>query len=487
MREELTKLSIAELQEKLYSKQVTARQLVEAYRAVIAKDNANLNVYLETFDDADEIADLLQKKIDAGEQLPLLGIPFAMKDNILIEGKRCGAASKALDGYVAPYSATVSEKLAAAGAICLGRVNMDEFAMGGSTEHSAFGVTKNPHDDSRVSGGSSGGSAAAVAANMAAFAIGSDTGGSVRQPSSFCGVVGLKPTYGSVSRHGLIAMTSSLDVIGPIGRTVSDVEQVFNVIKGKDPMDATTESSVTRFDSMWRGSASGTKRIGVPRAFISQGLDEDVKANFDASVQKLADAGYEIIDVSMPNLLYSLSMYYIIMPAEVSSNMARFDGIRFGGHKDGPNLLEDYMKTRGELLGAEVRRRIILGTYVLSSGYYDAYYGKARAIRENIKKDFAEALKTCDAIVMPTSPVPAFEIGERSHDPLQMYLADIFTVSANLAGVPAMSVPSGTVSRTNKIGKQANLPVSIQILGAPFSEQTLFDIGRAFEKIDRNG
>jgi aspartyl-tRNA(Asn)/glutamyl-tRNA(Gln) amidotransferase subunit A len=487
MSVELTHLSVAQLQAKLYAKEVTARQLVEAYRASIAKDNARLNVYLETFDDADEIADTLQKKIDAGERLPLLGVPYAMKDNILIEGKKASAASKALEGYVAPYSATVSEKLAAAGAICLGRVNMDEFAMGGSTENSAFGPTRNPRDDSRVPGGTSGGSAAAVAADMAAFAIGSDTGGSIRQPSAFCGVVGLKPTYGAVSRHGLIAMTSSFDVIGPIGRTVDDVALVFDVIAGKDPMDGTTADAADAARKTGIEAKPQKRRIGVPRAFVSQGLDEDIKANFEASVEALAAAGYEIVDVTMGNLLYSLAAYYVIMPAEVSSNMARFDGIRFGAHKDGANLLEDYVKTRGETLGAEVRRRIILGTYVLSSGYYDAYYAKAIAIRQAIRKDFTDALAECDAIAMPVSPVAAFEIGERSHDPLQMYLADIFTVSANLAGVPAISIPCGTVSRTNKAGTKADLPLGLQLLGAPFGEQTLFDIGRAFEKIKGNG
>jgi aspartyl-tRNA(Asn)/glutamyl-tRNA(Gln) amidotransferase subunit A len=351
---------------------------------------------------------------------------------------------------------------------------MDEFAMGGSTENSAFGVTKNPYDNERVAGGSSGGSAAALSMNSCLGALGSDTGGSIRQPASFCGVVGLKPTYGAVSRYGVMAMASSLDQIGPFGKTVEDAEIIFNVIKGKDPMDATS------FD----GASSKIKNnisemtIGVPKTFLQKGVDSEVLSNFDSSIESLKSLGAKVVEIDLPNIKYSLPVYYIIMPAEVSSNLARFDGVKYGLHKNGENIIDDYFKTRADGFGKEVRRRVMLGTYVLSSGYYDSYYGKALSVREMIKKDFENVFDGVDVVAMPTSPVPAFKIGERTMDPISMYLADIFTVSANLAEIPAISVPSGFVEKDGK-----NLPLGIQFLAPKFCEETLFTLGKSFENI----
>jgi aspartyl-tRNA(Asn)/glutamyl-tRNA(Gln) amidotransferase subunit A len=345
---------------------------------------------------------------------------------------------------------------------------MDEFAMGGSTENSAFGPTRNPHDTTRVPGGTSGGSAAAVAMGSVLGSIGSDTGGSIRQPASFCGVVGMKPTYGRVSRYGLMAMGSSLDQIGPFGKTVEDAEIIFKVISGHDVMDST--SVPEKLAVSGRGKP---KSIGVPRDFIAEGLDEEVRANFEESLEKLKRLGYEVKDISVPDLKYSLATYYIIMPAEVSTNLSRFDGIKYGLSKDGGDMASSYLKTRGEGFGKEARRRIILGTYVLSSGYYDAYYNKANAVRSLIRRELKEAFEGVDAIVTPTSPVPAFKIGERSEDPLSMYLADIFTVPVNMSGIPAISVPSGKT--------KGGLPLGLQIMAPHFGEDVLFEIGKNFE------
>jgi aspartyl-tRNA(Asn)/glutamyl-tRNA(Gln) amidotransferase subunit A len=419
------------------------------------------------FDDVLAQADKADERLKSGEiDNLLLGIPLAIKDNILIEGKRAGSASKVLEGYVAPWSATAIKKLIDKGVVFIGRTNMDEFAMGGSTENSAYGVTKNPHDTSRVPGGSSGGSAVAVAANLALGALGSDTGGSIREPAAFCGVVGYKPSYGAVSRHGLMAMASSLDQIGPFAKTVEDAEIIFNALKGVDSYDATTTLTLKKGEKKMR--------IGiVPKLFEMEGIDPEVKAAFDISVSELKGKGYEIVDVELPHLDYSLAVYYIICPAEVSSNMSRFDGVRFGAKVGGDNLLQDYMRTRGELLGAEVKRRIMIGTYVLSSGYYDSYYGKAGAVRELINADFRNAFQKVDAILMPTTPVPAFKIGEKSADPLEMYLADIFTVAANIAGTPAISIPKG--ESTSK------LPIGMQLIGAFKEDEKLLDIAKDLE------
>jgi aspartyl-tRNA(Asn)/glutamyl-tRNA(Gln) amidotransferase subunit A len=350
---------------------------------------------------------------------------------------------------------------------------MDDGAMGGSTENSAYGPTKNPHDLSRVPGGSSGGSAAVVAGDMALVALGSDTGGSIRQPASYCGVIGLKPTYGSVSRSGLMAMASSLDVIGPITKNIEDAEKVYNIIKGKDPMDSTSRDQTV-------GEVGGeekrtVKKIGVPRSFLRQGIDADVEKVFNDSLEKLQKEGLEIVDIDLPLLPYSLAVYYIIMPAEVSSNLARIDGVRFGQREEGKDLFDVYSKTKGKLFGKEVRRRIMLGTYVLSSGYYDSYYGKALALRDKIKMDFINSFKSVDAIAMPTAPTPAFKIGKNSNDPLQMYLEDIFTVGANLSGMPAISIPAGHKTEEGK-----KLPIGIQFIAPEFGENILFELGKKF-------
>jgi aspartyl-tRNA(Asn)/glutamyl-tRNA(Gln) amidotransferase subunit A len=465
---DLATLSITEALQKIEAKEITSLDLVRAAKAHIDKSNADLNIYLEVFADIEEQA----KAADALRQAqgksahPLLGIPLAIKDNILIEGRRASGASKILENYVASYDATVITKLKEAGAIFLGRVNMDEFAMGGSTENSAFGPTKNPLDTSRVPGGSSGGSAAAVAGQMGQAALGSDTGGSIREPASFCGLVGLKPTYGSVSRSGLMALGSSLDQIGPLTKTVEDAEIIFNVIRGKDVLDSTT------IDADTYPAHKTTKKIGVPRHLFVEGVDKDVLERFEESLKKMEAAGYELVDIKLPSAPLALAMYYIIMPAEASSNLARFDGVRYGLARVGDSLLEDYAITKGEGFGPEVRRRIMLGTYVLSAGYYDAYYGKALAAREALAREYRDALLEVDVIATPTAPCPATKIGEKS-DPLSMYLMDVFTVPANLTGNPALSVPMGTVARDGK-----DLPVGLQLTAAHGDEASLFACGK---------
>lgn len=467
---DFSKLTIKTAQEGFKNGDFTVKDLVNHYLEQIKEKNDDINAYLEIYDDVIAQAEVAQKRIDAGEGTELTGIPIALKDNLLVKGRLQSAASKILEGYKGTYTATAVQKLIDAGAVLMGRANMDEFAMGGSTENSAYGVTKNPIDTGRVAGGSSGGSAAVVAMDGAMVALGSDTGGSIRQPASFCGVVGLKPTYGSVSRHGLIAMSSSLDVIGPITKNTEDAEIVFNIIKGKDPKDSTSVESDDNSGSI--------KKIGVPRDFLKEGIDEDVLKQFNDSLDKLEKEGYEIVDVDLPSLKYSLAVYYILMPAEVSSNMARYDGIKYGVSIEGDNLIDGYFKTRGQLLGAEVKRRIMLGTYVLSAGYTDQYYRKGWQVRNLMKDDFKKAYESVDIIAMPTSPTPAFKIGEKSTDPLQMYLSDIFTISANLVGVPAISIPDGTVERDGK-----DLPTGLQFISPHLKEQLLFEISEKFEKI----
>ncbi len=470
---DLAKLTIKTAHKHLTDGDFSAVDLASAYLSEIEKKNKEINAYIEVYQDVLEQAKLADEKIKSGKATLLTGIPFAIKDNILIKGKKASSASKILEGYVASYDSTVITKLKEAGAVFLGRVNMDEFAMGSSTETSAYGITKNPHDLSRVPGGSSGGSAASVAANLALVALGSDTGGSIRQPASLCGLVGLKPTYGSVSRHGLMAMASSLDVIGPIAKNVEDAEIVFDFIKGKDSYDSTS-LDVSIYN---RKDAKGRKlKIGVPRDFTSsEGIDKSVVDNFSESLEKLKKAGHEIVDISLPNIGYSLAVYYILMPAEASTNLARFDGVKYGLYKPGENLLEDYKNTRGQGFGREVRRRILLGAYVLSSGYYDAYYNKAVAVREVITSDFNKAFEQVDVIITPTTPSPAFKIGDKSSNPLSMYLADIFTVSANIASVPAVSIPSGFASVEGK-----DLPLGIQFMAPLGGEETLFRVGKDF-------
>ncbi|HYF13010.1 MAG TPA: Asp-tRNA(Asn)/Glu-tRNA(Gln) amidotransferase subunit GatA [Candidatus Paceibacterota bacterium] len=470
MSNSLAQLTISEANKRLVAKEISAVELSRAVMKNIEGKNKELNVYLEVFDDVEaqaEAADVRRAGAERSEVHPLLGIPLAIKDNILIEGRRVGAASKILEGYVATYDATVTKKLKDAGVVFLGRTNMDEFAHGSSTENSAYGPTKNPHDYSRTPGGSSGGSAAAVAADLSLGALGSDTGGSIREPASFCGVVGLKGTYGSVSRSGLIAMGSSLDQIGPLTKTVEDTEIIFNTIRGKDTLDSTS------IEEGLYPSRLPKKKIGVPRHLLTQGVDKDVIKTFDAALATLKAKGYEIVDISLPSAALALAIYYVIMPAEVSTNLARFDGVRYGLSLKGENLWEDYAKTRGNGFGPEARRRIMLGTYVLSSGYYDAYYGKATAARAQLMKEVSDALLSVDVIATPAAPSPATKIGEKTSDPLSMYLLDIFTVTANLTGNPAISIPMGAVDREGK-----KLPVGIQFTAAHGDEKGLFEIGK---------
>ncbi len=475
---DLSTLTISKALDAMEKGTITSVDLAKAYLAEIEKKNADINAYLEVYKDVlDQTIDADKKRAE-GNKGKLLGIPFAIKDNITILGRRAGAASKILENYIAPYDATAIMKLKEAGAIFIGRTNMDEFAMGGSTENSAYGPTRNPHDISRVAGGSSGGSIAAVSMGGALAALGSDTGGSVRQPASFCGVVGLKPTYGRVSRHGLMAMGSSLDVIGPATKTVGDAKIIFDIIKGHDVRDATSLKDSDIKDKT-KAAQSGPFKIGIlPEMLTMGGIAPSVVENFKHSIELLKKAGHEIKEISLPHLKYSLGVYYVIMPAEVSSNMARFDGVKYGVKKDGGNLLEDYLNTRGELLGQEVRRRIMLGTYVLSAGYADQYYNKANIVRDLIRSDFAKAFGDVDAILTPTAPTPAFKIGEKTNDPIQMYLEDIFTVTANLVGVPAIAIPSGW---TEVEGKK--LPLGIQLMAPHCMEETLFSIGETFERV----
>jgi aspartyl-tRNA(Asn)/glutamyl-tRNA(Gln) amidotransferase subunit A len=474
---DIAKLTIKKARELLDKKEISARELAESCLQNIKEKNGELNVFLEVFDDVLEQAEKAQKIIDAGQASELTGIPIAVKDNILVKGKKVSAASKILENYTASYTATAAQKLIDQGAVFLGRTNMDEFAMGGSTENSAFGVTKNPHDLGRVAGGSSGGSAVAVAANMALGALGSDTGGSVREPASFCGVVGFKPTYGAVSRYGLMAMGSSLDVIGPIAKTVSDAEIIFNATKGKDEMDSTSITPPTPpYVKVGRNrESSETIKIGILSDFMEvREISSDVKKNFDESVKKLKELNFEIVDIKIPNIEKTLAIYYIIMPAEVSSNMSRYDGIKYGFSSHGENLLDVYKKSRGSGFGKEVRRRIILGTYVLSSGYYDAYYGKAMAAREILRTEFKKTFESVDTILTPTVPSPAWKIGEKK-SPLENYLADIFTVTANIVGCPAISLPSGFSEIDGK-----KLPLGVQLMSAHMREDILFEIGKSF-------
>lgn len=463
-----THLSIEEINTKLISKELTVAELVESYLSLITEKNKELNVFIKIHSDfIKEQIEHAQAMIDSGTATLLTGIPIAIKDNILIKGEEVTAASKILEGYKATYDATVITKLKKQGVILIPRANMDEFAMGASTEFSAFGVTKNPHDTNRVAGGSSGGSAVAVASGMSTLALGSDTGGSIRQPASFCGIIGLKPTYGSVSRSGLMAMASSFDVIGTFAKNTSDTKILFNAIKGVDPLDQTT---------VIKEISSDVKKIGVPCHFLKSGIDQDVLEVFNSNIEKLKSLGYEIVDISLPSFEYALSVYYILVPAEVSSNMSRYDGVKFGQKIEGKDLIDDYFQTRGQLLGEEVKRRIMLGTYVLSAGYADEYYRKAWAARNKIKTEVKKVFEEVDVIAMPVSPMPAFKIGEMAHDPLKMYLADIFTVSANVAGIPAISVPAGIVTREEK-----SLPIGLQLLAPWYGEDRLFNVSEKFE------
>jgi len=465
---DLTTLTIKQAHEGLKNKEFTSVDLTKAYLEKIKK--GDLNTFLSVTEElALAQAEEADKKIVLGDFGVLCGIPCAIKDAIMVVGQKCTAASKILENYIAPYDATVIRKLKEQGAVILGKTNMDEFAMGGSGENSAFGPTKNPYDKTRVAGGSSSGSAALVAANEACYSLGSDTGGSIRLPSSFCGAVGLKPTYGAVSRYGLIPFGSSLDQIGPITKTVEDVEIVFNAICGKDSMDATSvEYNFNKSETNLKGL-----KIGVPKEYFIKGIDPEVEKIIRDSIKKARDAGAEIIEISLPSTEFALACYYIIAPSEASANLARFDGIKYGLSEPGENLLDVYLKSKGHGFGAEVKRRIMIGTYTLSSGYYDAYYKKAQEVRQLIKQDFVEAFKKVDLIFCPVSPVPAIKIGERTEDPLSMYLMDIYTVSVNLAGLPALSLP---------VGKTNGLPVGLQIIGNHFQENKILSVASQIEK-----
>jgi aspartyl-tRNA(Asn)/glutamyl-tRNA(Gln) amidotransferase subunit A len=472
---DLKDLTIKKAHEALAGGKFTVSDLVNAYLEVIKEKNKDINAYLEVYKDVESQVKIAEEMFKNGEATLLTGIPIALKDNILFDGHIASAGSKILENYTSTYDSFVVEKLKSQGVVFLGRTNMDEFAMGSSTQTSAFGVTKNPIDPTRVPGGSSGGSAAALALDMCLASLGTETCGSVRQPASFCGLVGLRTTYGSISRSGIISMGSSLDQVGPMGKKVEDVEIIFNAMNGYDKKDGTSISEEKR-NSYLLNKQPLRRRIAIPRDFLSGGgIDQEVLKNFEDSCEKLKNAGYELVDVSLPTLKYSLAVYYVIMPAEVSSNLARYDGIRYGMSENGNNLLEVYQKSRGNGFGKEVRRRILLGTYILSHGYYDAYYNTALGVRKAIKDELFNLFKDFDAFITPTVPFPPFKLGEKLDDPVAMYLSDIFSAPANLADIPAISIPSGKTEN--------GLPLGIQFTAPFLREDILFTIGKDFEKL----
>ena len=472
-RADLPALTIADLQSLLRRKEISPREVINSLRARIENVEPKIDAYLSIdFEAAAKEAE----KVDV--DLPLGGVPIAIKDIINVKAQPCTCASKILANYRSPYDATIILKLRASGAIPFGKTNMDEFAMGSSTENSSVKVTRNPWDLSRVPGGSSGGSAAAVAADAAFGGLGTDTGGSIRQPASLCGVVGVKPSYGRVSRFGLVAFASSLDQVGPLTKTVRDSALIMNAMAGHDPYDSTSLNELVPDYTKNLGRDLKGMRLGLPKEYMIEGIDPQVKSAVDAALKQLQLLGAEIVDVSLPHTDYGIAVYYFLATAEASANLARFDGVRYGYRaKDSKDLLDHYGRTREEGFGAEVKRRIILGTYVLSSGYYDAYYVRAQKVRELIRQDFVKAFEKVDAIVSPTSPVPAFKLGERTADPLAMYLADIFTNTGNLAGICGISVPCG-LAKVN--GSQ--LPIGLQILGKALDEARIFQIAHAYEQ-----
>ncbi len=469
---DLTTQTLQQLQGRLRAKEITPTEIIEALakriEAVEPKIQALLDINLESALVAARAADV---------SLPLGGLPIAIKDVINTRGEPCTCGSQILKNYRAPYDATVIRKLKEAGAIPFTRTNMDEFAMGSSTENSSYHTTKNPWDTGRIPGGSSGGSAAAVAAREAIAALGSDTGGSIRQPAALCGCVGLKPSYGRVSRYGLVAFASSLDQIGPFAKSVGDCAMLLNAISGRDPMDSTSlDVPVPDFTASLAKDMKGV-RLGVPKEYFIDGIAPEVRARVEEAMKHCQSLGAELVEISLPHTDYAVSVYYIIATAEASANLARFDGVRYGHRADAPkDLLDHYLRTRAEGFGPEVKRRIILGTYVLSSGYYDAYYLRAQKVRTLIRKDFSDAFQKVDAVICPTSPEPAFEIGDRTADPLRMYLADIFTIAANLAGICGISVPCGFAETGGK-----KLPVGLQFLAKELEEQKLLSIANAYE------
>ena len=472
----LNQLTISELTAKLASREVSAREAMQACLDQIQRVDGQVHAFI-SLNAADALAqaDAADKEISGGAKKPLLGMPVAVKDVIAVKGQPLNCASKILGNFVSPYDATVVEKLKAAGAVVFGRCNMDEFAMGSSTENSAFGATRNPWDTTRIPGGSSGGSAAAVAAHECIASLGSDTGGSIRQPAALCGCVGLKPTYGRVSRYGLVAFASSLDQVGPFTKDVRDAATLLGVLSGVDRRDSTSvPQPVPDYTQALDGDIRGLK-IGLPKEYMVGGLDAEVKAAVDAAVEKFSGLGAEVVGISLPHTEYAVATYYIIATAEASANLARFDGIRYGARVEGADPVELYARTRGAGFGPEVKRRIILGTYVLSSGYHDAYYLHAQKVRTLIRQDFLRAFEKVDVIATPTTPTAAFKVGEKSGDPLQMYLSDIFTISCNLAGVPGVSVPCGFTGNPR-------LPIGLQLLGKPFGEETMLKLAHAYEQ-----
>ncbi len=473
---DLTWLSAAEAGDLLDQRQVSSRELTQAHLDRIADLDGALHSYIEvTTDVALRLADAADARIAAGDANALTGIPVALKDVLVTTDAPTTAASKILRGYHSPYDATVVRKLREAGSVFLGKANTDEFAMGSSTEFSAWGTTRNPWDLTKVPGGSSGGPSAAVAAGLATMSLGSDTGGSIRQPAGFCGIVGLKPTYGRVSRYGLIAFASSLDQIGPFTRTVEDAAIMLDAIAGQDPKDATSAPVAPPDATAAVAGATDLRgvRVGVAREYSVDGMERGVSDAVDAAIAQLAALGAEIVEISLPHTEYALATYYITAPSEASANLARYDGVRFGYHADGATLRETYEKTRGEGFGPEVKRRIMLGTYALSSGYYDAYYVKAQKVRTLVKADFDAAFEQVDVIACPTSPTVAFGVGDRLNDPYQMYLADVFTIPANMAGIPGVSLPCGFSD---------GLPVSLQLLGRAFDEANVLRIAHTYEQ-----
>ena len=472
----LCKKTAHELHELLQTKKISATELTDEIFSRILLLEEDINAYITfTKEKAEADAKAVDEKISRGEKIfPLEGIPCAVKDNICTKGIRTTCASKILENFVPPYDATAYKKLSAQNPILIGKANLDEFAMGGSTENSGFHVTHNPHDLERVPGGSSGGSAAAVAGGEAVFALGSDTGGSIRQPASFCGVVGLKPTYGRVSRYGLVAYASSLDQIGPITRDVTDCALVLNAIAGHDDMDSTsTAADVPDFTKSLVADVKGLK-IGLPKEYFVKGIDSEVETAVRNAAKKFEKLGAEIVEISLPHTDYAISTYYLIAPAEAATNLERYDGVSYGARVDGADVVEMMTNTRTEKFGAEVKRRIMIGNYALSAGYYDAYYLKALKVRTLIQKDFTDAFKNVDLILAPTAPTAAFKIGEMVSDPLKMYLQDICTVPLNLAGLPGISIPCGVTKN--------NLPIGFQLIGKALDEATIIKAAFTYEQ-----
>lgn len=476
MTADILSLSASELARRIRAGEITSVAATQAYCGRIMAMEPKIRAFMSVrASEALDHARNIDARIAAGETVgPLAGIPIAVKDNLLLTGARTTCSSKILENYISPYDATVISRLTAAGAVIVGKTNLDEFAMGSSTENSAYQTTRNPWNTDCIAGGSSGGSAAAVAAQMAALSLGSDTGGSIRQPAACCGVIGMKPTYGRVSRYGLVAFASSLDQIGPFTNSVEDCALLLNVIAGHDPMDSTSaDIPVPDYTASLQRDIKGL-RIGLPKEYFIDGMDPEVEASVRAAVKTLETRGATVHEISLPHTEYAVAVYYIIAPCEASANLARYDAVRYGFRAESSNLLEEYEKSRGKGFGPEVKRRIMLGTYALSAGYYDAYYGKAQRVRTLICRDFEKAFESVDVIITPTAPTTAFPIGEKSADPLQMYLSDIFTISCNLAGLPGMSIPCGLSAK--------GLPIGMQIMARPFAEEDVLRVGYHYEK-----